>query len=157
MKLIGCTPDGTPDGSLLKVGRAHSRHLRHHSVHVLAVAKGEGRNSSSVLVRQREHDAPRYPGLLTTTVGAHLLTQTSPQDVIDTASEGTGVGLGALSYVGAFEVADGVENEICSLWTAEADIRMATSVFLRANVHEIERQRITPHLAESLKLWVTKQ
>jgi len=154
MKLIGCTRDGVPDGSVLKGGRAHREHLRHYSVHVLAVAAGD---DGKVVVRKRETDAARYPGMLTTTVGAHLLAGASPQDVIAVASKVTGVELGPLTYVGTFEVADGIENEICTLWTAEADTASAMGTFLTVDIADAERSRLTPHLAESLKLWEARR
>lgn len=150
MKLIGCTRDGVPDGSVLKGGRAHREHLRHYSVHVLAVAAGD---AGKVVVRKRETDAPRYPGMLTTTVGAHLLAGASPQDVIAEASKGTGVDLGPLVYVGVFEVSDRFENEICTLWTAEADVTSASATFVSVDPADAGGRSITPHLAESLKLW----
>jgi len=150
MKLIGSTREGVPDGSVLKAGLAHREHLRHYSVHVLAVVPGD---SCKVVVRLRKTNVPRYPGMLTTTVGAHLLVGASPQDVIDEASKVTGVDLGPLAYVGTFEVADGVENEICTLWTGEADTTSALGTFLSIDVADAGQRLITPHLAESLKLW----
>lgn len=152
MKLIGCTPDGTPDGETISGRRAHQRHLRHYSVHVLAITAAGGAEGT-VVVRRREADAPRYPGRLTTTVGAHLLARKSPADVVTAAATERGIELGRLSYLGSFAVDDTEENEICTLWTTEVDLTRATGDFLTLDLAQLARCHLTPHLAESLKIW----
>lgn len=154
MKLIGSTPDGTPNGAKLKTQRAHDRHLKHYSVHVLAVApEADDLSARRVLVRKRQLTEPRYPGLLTTTIGSHLMTQSSPMDVIRAAADQNKMRLGPLSYLGTFEIVDNYENEVCTLWTAEVTPAPELGRYIAVEPHAVAPRLATPHLVASLKIW----
>lgn len=148
MKVVGARPDGVPDGTRPGTRRAHAEGIHHFSAHLLVVHDGRA------LVRRRGHQEDRYRGLLTTTLGGAIMADGSVDDALRTAAIRFGLGVGALHYVGTFEVRDDEEQETCTLWTTEhLDTASSTADLVAVSVRDLDRHRCTPHLAASLDLW----
>ncbi len=147
MRLIGATSQGIPDGSTPKARRAHERGVWHFSAHLLVVG------DRSVISRRRHRGELRYPGLLTTTLGSHVASGSTPAQALRDAGQLYGVIFDDLAYLGVFEVDDGVEREVCTLWAAQtADIERTDADMVDVPVGFLDPFRATPHLVQAMEI-----
>ncbi len=130
----------------------HREQLLHRSVHLLIRT-----STDSYLCRERASSEPRYGGLLTTALGAHLEEE---DEYIDTILRHLPVPQNSPVPVGEFRIRDQWENEVCGLYTMKRnDHETAAYAFSGRRfvaVMELERlideERVTPHLAAAYRL-----
>ena len=157
-RLVGASSTGAPDGSHPRMRDAHELGIRHFSTHLLVAdgtSVGRGAAGPRVIARRRSVEEPRYPGVLTTTVGGHVEAGFSPADALRAAAHRHGVEIVALRYIGTFEVDDDDEQEICTFWTGATDFARSTARFESVPVDHVEQISATPHLRAALALWRT--
>lgn len=155
-RLVGASSTGTPDGTRPEIEVAHARRLVHFSTHLLVTdeaAVGQGTTVPRVIARRRDVSEARYAGLLTTTVGGHVESGLSPAESLRKAARRHGVEIGALHYVGTFEIDDDDEREVCTLWTGGIDLARTTATFETVAVDGLCDGEATPHLGAALAIW----
>lgn len=148
--------DGSENG-ISPTETIHEKNLLHKAVHVLIInSKGQ------VFVRKRPLTKKVYPGMFTSSVGAHVALDETP-DTASTVNLSKYLGLSLpLTKIGEIHIKDEFENEQVSIYVGRADeipnlneeqsgIR---SRFM--SIEEIQRlknERITPHLREAVHLF----
>lgn len=148
--------DGSENG-ISPIETIQKENLLHKAVHVLIInPKGQ------IFVRERPLTKKVYPGMLTSSIGAHV----TPDETPDTAAAvnlGKYLGLSLpLTKIGEIHIKDEFENEQVSVYVGHADEipnlnedQSGTgSRFMDiAEIQGLETARVTPHLREAVRLY----
>ena len=147
------------DGTVLgveEVQATHDKHLLHRAVHILVI-----NDENKVFARQRPKTKLVYPGLWTSSVGAHVLSGMTPDA---TAATGLKDFLGLelpLHKLGEAHVTDSFEDEIITIYTCRANAIPSLNpdesndgrfMSLEEINYYSYMKEATPHLLSSVKL-----
>lgn len=130
---------------------AHENDLLHKSVHLIVLC------NKKILTRKRGKDESRYGGLLTSTIGTHVL---SNDNYISTIEKFLPLQNLELKFVGEFFVHDEWENEINGLFVTEVEYENLPKDFIinreLLTVDEIKEiinnSEATPHLVGAFEM-----
>ncbi len=135
---------------ILEKEDVHAQHLLHQSVHLLLLDQ-----NSRFYCRKRCPSEQRYPGMLTTTIGAHVELGRGYYETLEHLLPHSL----QLHSLGEFRINDEFENEICGLYTATLEETLPEEFrqnrfFLSLKSLElfIEKHQTTPHLAAAYYL-----
>ncbi len=135
---------------------AHKELLLHRSIHILVVNDG-----AEIYVRLRPQTKAIYPNLWTSSVGAHVLSGSSPDE---TAKKELKNFLGLevpLQKIGEQKVADTFENELITIYTCRSNsvalnkLEGDAGEFMNTEkINQLANEgKTTPHLLTSLKVF----
>lgn len=148
--------DGTPLETLTS-HEVHSRGLLHRSIHILVV-----NDRGDLFVRRRPGSKEFYPGVWSSSVGAHVLDGETP---IQAAEKNLKVYLGLevpVTVLAEAPIHDAVENELITYFVAKSnnidDLNPEESSegrFMSPNelTTLIENHQTTPHLATGFRIY----
>lgn len=133
----------------------HQKGLLHQAIHVLVV-----NNDGEIFVRRRSKNKKLYPGVLSTSVGAHILSgQTSDECAKDSLRTFLGLNL-PLEKIGESFVKDDIENEYISVYRCRSNViknlnpkESDEGQFMKIEEIKklVESKQTTPHLAVAIK------
>lgn len=147
------------NGTLLRKENSDTIHKTgalHRAIHILVV-----NNNREIFIRKRSSEKKLYPGIWSTSVGAHILEEDTPEETAEiNLAKFLGLKL-PLTLIGECRVKDEIENEIMYVFVCNAQ------VINRLNPEEsdegkfmgfdeiremIKRNETTPHLSASIDL-----
>lgn len=138
----------------------HKRDLLHRAVHILVI-----NNKGEIFVRRRSWQKKLYPGVWSTSVGAHVLTgQTSKECAQVNLKKFLGLEL-PLEKVGETIIKDEIENEYITVYVCKSDFikelnqkESAEGEFMTVKqIHElIKAGQTTPHLVKAIEFMGNK-
>ena len=135
----------------------HQKGLLHQAVHILVVDE-QGR----LFIRKRSKNKKLYPGVLSSSVGAHIPTGNNA-DMTAREALKTFLNLDLpLVKIGSARVKDKVENELITIYLCRSNVILNLNPqesdegnFMELNEIKklIKKKRTTPHLAAALKTY----
>ncbi|MDO8573652.1 MAG: hypothetical protein Q7R77_02780 [Candidatus Daviesbacteria bacterium] len=135
----------------------HKNGLLHKAIHILVVD-----SLGRILVRKRSQSKKLYPGVLSSSVGAHILTQDT-EDKTARKNLKTFLGLDLpLVKIGNARVKDKIENELITIYLCRSNTVLNLNPqesdegnFMKLDEVKrlVKRQLTTPHLAAALKTY----
>lgn len=147
------------DGTLLRKESSNNVHesgALHRAIHILVV-----NSNQEIFVRKRSAKKKLYPGVWSTSVGAHVLDEDTPERTAQTNLK-TFLGLELpLTFIGQSRVKDNIENERIYVFVCHADTipnlnpeqsDEGNFMSIAAIREMIQKNETTPHLAVSCDL-----
>ncbi|MBW2991086.1 NUDIX domain-containing protein [Candidatus Woesearchaeota archaeon] len=140
------------------INEVHEKGLLHRAIHIFII-DSQGR----LFCRQRSLKKERYSGYWSTSVGAHVFSSQTYDQVAQDALKNT-LGIKCdLEMIGKARVHDEFENEISATYIGYSDKSMnfnpeqikGGKFFTVSEIKELTKQKnVTPHLAHSLEIYL---
>lgn len=134
----------------------HKTGALHRAIHILVV-----NNDREIFIRKRSSKKKLYPGIWSTSVGAHTLEEDTPEETAETnLAKFLGLKL-HLNLIGESKVKDDIENELLYVFICHAlginELNPEESdegkfMSLDTIREMIKRNKTTPHLSASIDL-----